>query len=215
MNQNKTLIVVVLDRSGSMATIQKDVEGGFNEFIKTQRETPGECNVSLYQFDTHYEAVYKDVPVNSVKPLTLTPRGSTALLDAIGTTINSVGETLRSTPEEQRPGKVLVMIITDGQENASREFTKKAVFDTITHQREKYNWEFTFLGANQDSIAEASAIGIHANSVTFSASAVGTKALFRSVGQAAVNYRSAGPQASLSVDQADYDAQLEQIKNGS
>lgn len=213
MNENKTLIAVILDRSGSMGSIRSDVEGGFNEFIKTQADVPGECSVSLYRFDTEYESVYKDVPVKDVQPLVLIPRGSTALLDAIGTTINSVGATLSDTPEEQRPGKVMVVIITDGKENASREFSRADVFDKITHQTEKYNWQFTFLGANQDSIAEASSIGIHTNSVTFSASSVGTKALFRSVSQAAANYRSAGPQASLDVSQALYDAQLEEVKN--
>lgn len=150
MNNDYTDLTIVLDRSGSMQNIRTDMEGGFNEFIKNQRTVPGECRVSLYQFDTQYEKVYANLPVSEVPPLNLVPRGGTALLDAVGRTIIATGDRLRNMPESQRPGKVIFLIITDGQENSSNEFRFDNIKAMVEEQRGKYSWEFVFIGAGID-----------------------------------------------------------------
>ena len=158
-----TEISVVLDRSGSMEARKADTIGGFNAFLESQQALPGECSISLYQFDHHYEAVYEGIPVAKAPKLTDTtfvPRGNTALLDAVGRTINSVGARLAALPEEERPEKVLVVIQTDGQENASHEFTNQQIKDMISHQRDHYQWQFIFLGADENAFFVAASMGI-------------------------------------------------------
>lgn len=160
MKQGLAEIVVVLDRSGSMQSIRNDMIGGFNAFIEEQRKLPGDCNVTLTQFDDQYEVVYQGKPLKDVPSLELAPRGGTALLDAVGRTISQVGTRLESTPEDQRPERVLFVILTDGHENASRELSKAKIKEMVEHQRSKYSWEFVYIGANQDSFGEAQSIGI-------------------------------------------------------
>lgn len=165
---NKALIAVVVDRSGSMSSCRTDMQGGFDAFIKAQRELPGECRVTLVQFDNFYEVVYVDKPIADVPPLVLSPRGSTALLDAIGRTVTEVGERLDKLPEDQRPGSVEVVIITDGEENASREWQPDTVRELLKRQQEVYSWRITFLGANIDAVATAADYGIPvASAMTF------------------------------------------------
>lgn len=158
-------VTVVLDRSGSMASCRTDAEGGVNTFIEEQKKHPGECAFSLVEFDTEYNFVHKAKPVASVPPYTLVPRGSTALLDAVGRAINETGERLAATKEEDRPSLVVFVIVTDGHENASKEFNRLQIKEMIERQQKEYNWQFTFLGANQDAFAEASSLGIAAASV--------------------------------------------------
>ena len=163
----KTDITVVLDRSGSMASIASDVIGGLNTFIRTQAQVEGEACFTLVQFDDHYEVVHAHVPVQIVPPLTertYVPRGSTALLDAIGRTIVATGARLAMMPEADRPQVVIFAVQTDGLENASREFTRQQVFDMIRHQEAKYAWQFLFLAADQDAIAEGDKMGFSAAS---------------------------------------------------
>lgn len=165
---NKTLIAVLLDRSGSMMTIAEDVRGGFNAFIDEQRATEGECLVTLAQFDNEYNEVYTDVPVADVPPLALEPRGSTALLDSMGKLITAIGAKLSALPEDQRPGSVIVAIMTDGQENASREWTHAAIKKLVSSQTDDYGWQFLYMGANQDAVEEGAKIGVSAaNSITY------------------------------------------------
>lgn len=208
---NSIEIVFVVDRSGSMARIAEDMRGGFDAFIGKQKETPGDCKVTLTQFDDHYDVVYSARPLNEVTSLVLEPRGSTALLDAIGRTINDTGSRLKKLRESERPSQVLFVIITDGQENCSREFSRERIFNMITHQRDKYNWEFIFLGANQDSIAAAQDIGISVtNAVTFDASGVGTKGLMRGLSANVSSYRSSGQGKMENLyNQASYNASLD------
>ena len=141
-DQNLTDITIVLDRSGSMASVRADTIGGFNEFLRKQREANiGECRVSLVQFDDQYETVYADRPVAVAADLTsetFVPRGSTALNDAIGKTIAATGARYAALPELMRPGKVLFVIVTDGGENASKEYTGAKVQEMIVQQRDKY-----------------------------------------------------------------------------
>jgi hypothetical protein len=133
------------------------------------------------------------VPIKDVPPLdshSYVPRGTTALLDAIGRTINTVGERLDRTPEPERPGKVIIAILTDGLENASQEFKRKEIFKMIKHQREVYSWEFIFLGAKQDAISTGAKMGIPiANAVTFSEAPGGTAQAFDAVSRVAASYR--------------------------
>jgi hypothetical protein len=160
MRYDLTDITLVIDRSGSMQSIQDDAQGGINAFIAGQLETPGEVLMTLVQFDTEYEFLYRGVRVHDVPPYKLEPRGSTALLDAVGRAILETGERLAKMPEAERPGLVIFVVLTDGHENSSREFTKTQIRKMIEHQQNAYNWQFTFLGANQDSFAEAGEIGI-------------------------------------------------------
>ena len=162
MKQDLTDIVLVIDRSGSMTAMQSDAEGGINSFIKKQAELPGEARLSLVQFDTEYEFVHRMAPIKEVPHFHLVPRGWTALLDAVGRAIVETGERLATMAEDDRPGLVVFVIVTDGQENSSKEFTKTKIKEMIEHQQSAYKWQFTFLGANQDAFAEAHGLGIPA-----------------------------------------------------
>lgn len=186
-------ITVVLDRSGSMQSIKSDTIGGFNAFLKEQQQVQGEATISLFQFDTEYETVYEGRPVASAPELTndtFQPRGMTALLDAIGRTINSVGRRLANLQENDRPEKVVFVIITDGEENSSREFKIHQISDLIEHQKNVYKWEFVFLGANQDAIATASQMGISAqHALTYVADSQGAPAAFAAYSRNVARYR--------------------------
>lgn len=160
MRNDLTDLTVVLDRSGSMESCRGDAEGGLNALVRKQCEQPGTCLFTLVQFDTIYEFVHTAVPIQDVPKCTLEPRGSTALLDAVGRAIVETGERLKKMDEAERPGLVVFVIITDGQENSSVEFSKAKVKEMIERQQNVYKWQFTFLGANQDAFAEAGGIGI-------------------------------------------------------
>lgn len=163
MNPNLTEIAYVLDRSGSMTRMTKAAIAGFNEFLKEQLEMPGEASLSLLLFDNQFLKLHDRVFLEKVKPLTsetYVPQGCTALLDAIGMTIKTLGEQLATLPEEERPGKVIVAIFTDGHENASTDYSFEKILQMITHQRTEYQWEFLFLSADEDAIATAARMGI-------------------------------------------------------
>ncbi len=167
-NPNLTHLYFLLDRSGSMQSIKDDTEGGFNAFIEEQRKQPGDCRVTLAQFDDQYDEVYRDLPLADVPPLQLQPRGSTALLDSIGRLVGEAGARLAALPEDQRPGIVVVGIMTDGHENASRELTHPQVKQLIERQSTDYSWQFLYLGADQDAIEVGSSIGVSAaHSMTY------------------------------------------------
>jgi hypothetical protein len=199
-----TDISIVLDRSGSMSSVRDDTIGGFNTFIKAQRELPGSCNVSLVQFDDHYESLYTAKPVKDAPFLnteSYVPRASTALLDAIGRTITDTGARLSAIPEADRPGKVIFVILTDGQENASREFTRERVFEMIKLQREVYKWDFVFLGANQDAIQTGTALGMAAGStMTYASNTRGTKSAFLAASNYAARARSGESAVSFTAE---------------
>lgn len=173
-DKNRTHIAFLLDRSGSMQDIKEDTEGGFDAFIKDQQGQDGECTVTLAQFDTHYEVSYANKAVSDVPPLNLQPRGMTALLDSIGRLVSDTGTYLNSLPETERPGTVIIGIMTDGLENSSREWTHEAVKALIETQEAKYDWTFSYLGANQDAIEVGASIGISRDrSMTYSAQNAG------------------------------------------
>lgn len=148
-DQNLTEIVAIIDRSGSMFSYVQNTIGGYNQFVEEQRKVDGKATITLVQFDDKYQVDYSGVDINDAKLLdekTYVPRGNTALFDAVGKTINTIGERLANTEEDKRPGKVIVMIITDGEENSSTEFTQQQVSEMVKHQTDKYSWTFVFLG---------------------------------------------------------------------
>jgi len=175
MKENTVEIVAILDRSGSMSVGVEDVIGGFNIFVAEQKKVPGEAFMTLVQFDNEYKEDYIHLPLEQVPDLdstTYVPRGSTALLDAIGRTFNAVGARLARLPEEERPEKVIVLIFTDGGENASREFRRHKVVEMIDLQRKKYSWEILFFGAGPEAFAEGNSLGLDSSSI-FRAHALG------------------------------------------
>lgn len=178
MNKNCTELVFVLDRSGSMSGLEEDTIGGFNAMLKKQKAVRGDALVTTVLFDNEYEVLHNRENIRNVRPLTPKDyyvRGSTALLDAVGRTINRIGKAHAYEAEENRPGKVLFVIITDGMENASCEFGWHTVKKMIEHQKNKYRWEFIYLGANIDAAAEAARVGIAADrAANYHADAQGT-----------------------------------------
>lgn len=164
--KERTHFLIILDRSGSMnypQTLRADMQGGINTFLDDQKKVPGKCRVSFVQFDDEYDEVYLDKKLKEVPPVVLIPRGATALLDAMGKSITNLRNHIAGLPAEKKPTKVLVTIITDGAENASVEWDRKKVFDLVKTCMNE-GWQFSYLGANQDAIAEAHKYGINANS---------------------------------------------------
>jgi len=161
MRTDLTDIILVVDRSGSMEDCKLEAQTGINAFIEDQKKKDGEAVFTLLQFDTEREYVFNATPIKQVHGYELKPRGMTALLDAVGTAIKNAGERFEKMNEKDRPGLVVMAIITDGLENASSEFKKDSIKKMIEHQQAVYNWQFTFLGANQDAFAEAHSMGIN------------------------------------------------------
>ncbi len=160
MKTDLTDITLVVDRSGSMQDIRDDAEGGVNAFVERQAKEPGQALLTLVQFDTEYEFLHQGSLISQVPKYNLVPRGATALLDAVGRAINETGQRLSVMSEQDRPGLVVFVIVTDGYENSSKEFSKARIKEMIQHQQEKYGWHFTFLAADQDAFAEAREMGI-------------------------------------------------------
>lgn len=196
MKSNLTEVVFILDRSGSMYDLTDETIGGFNAFVDKQKQDEGETLLTTVLFDDKYEILHNGVNIKNIAPMTTNEywaRGYTALYDAIGRTINDVGARLAATAESERPSHVIFVITTDGYENGSREFTQAKVREMIEHQTDKYNWEFLFLGANIDSRAVGTNIGIKAtNTANFTASSVGVDSVFRSVDCAVSELKSVG-----------------------
>jgi uncharacterized protein YegL len=159
-DSNKTLVAALLDRSGSMQDSKELTEDGWRELINTQRSEPEYCEVTLAQFDTEYEVLYPPTAIAAVPEFVLVPRGGTALLDAAGVFITEVGDQLAALPEDQRPGQVICLIMTDGMENASHQWTWEALKALIIQQREVYGWKFIFLGADIDAVEVGERMGV-------------------------------------------------------
>lgn len=194
MRSDYTKIAVVLDRSGSMEACRDATISGFNEFIQQQNKVPGHGDITLVTFSTDvHSPTFEDAPIKEVRPLnrdTYTTLDMTALLDAVGSTMTKLGEKLHAMPEDKRPGKVIVVIITDGLENASKSWDWPRIKALIKQQREIYSWEVLFIGANIDAVVVGAQMGLPKdNSLTYTANAVGTRHAFASAARATASYR--------------------------
>lgn len=159
-----TEIICIVDRSGSMEAMRSEAISGFNNFLDEQKKLPGKCNITYCQFDTVYDVVHDGISIKRMKPLdnsTYQPRGATALLDAVGRTIHTVGVRLANTDEDARPDNVVVVILTDGQENSSHEFSNEQIESMIRHQIDEYSWKFVYLGMGLDGFANAQSMGLY------------------------------------------------------
>jgi uncharacterized protein YegL len=166
MNENLTEIAAILDRSGSMESLTNDTIGGFNNFLKEQQEISGEAVLTTVLFNDKYKLLHDRVDIKKVKPMTnkeYVASGNTALLDAMGKTITDIGVKLHNTPENERPSRVIIFVITDGEENSSTKYTNDKIKQMVELQKNTYSWEFIFLGANVDAFAVAASIGISAD----------------------------------------------------
>ena len=201
-----------LDRSGSMAGLEQDTIGGFNAMINKQKKEEGECYISTVLFDNQTQVIHDRVSLDKIPPLTEKEyfvRGCTALLDAVGGAIHHIGNVHKYAREEDRPEKTLFIITTDGMENASRNYTYERVKEMIAHEKEKYGWEFLFLGANIDAAKEAGRFGIAPDRATnYHADHKGTEVVYEALSDALLTYRAA-PSISMSQEwknkiEADY-----------
>lgn len=189
-NPDLTLIVIVLDRSGSMATIREDMEGGLAGFLEDQRKVEGSCLISLYPFDDRFDTSFEEAPIEQVQRISIIPRGNTALLDAVGRTTVLVGERLAKRPEAERPGRVIILVITDGKENWSTKYSRAQVRTMVETQEREFNWKYVFLGANMDAASEAQAMGMQgASAASYAANSVGVNSVLRRASHGVSSYR--------------------------
>jgi len=216
MKADYTHIVFVIDRSGSMATMQQDAQEAFNDFIKDQKKVPGKATITLAQFDSEYDVVWNGKSIKKVGKYTLEPRGSTALLDAVGKTINTTGQYLSKMAEKDRPKKVIFAVLTDGQENNSKEFSTEQIKEMIEHQKEKYSWEFNFLAANQDALTNAANIGMPtAGAMNFAATGAGVRSAMQCYSTSAVGYRNDSNARGINLDDLAPDTDSQKLKETS
>ena len=211
MKKNLTELVFILDRSGSMAGLEKDTIGGFNAMIEKQRAEKGETVISTVLFDNTCEVIHDRVTLEDIPRMTEKDyyvRGCTALLDAVGGAIHHIGNVHKYAREEDRPEKTLFVITTDGMENASRRYTYDRVREMITRQKDRYGWEFLFLGANIDAAREAARFGIDADrAANYHADTVGTAVIYEAVSEAVCNVRASRPMAANWKQRIDADYQ--------
>jgi Mg-chelatase subunit ChlD len=191
--ENFTAIAVIADASRSMASLTSDTIGSFNIFLNEQKANPAEAAFTLCIFNSEHRLAHDFTRLHSVAELTRETyrcSGSTALLDAMGATIDSLGARLAAMPEEERPSKVIVLVITDGEENCSRNYTLEQIKAKVEHQRDTYSWEFVFIGANIDAISTGTSMGFAShNSVAYTSDSIGTKQLYSSVSSNMNSYR--------------------------
>ena len=198
--KNSTLIVCVLDRSGSMSTILDDAVGGFNTFLEEQQKVKGKCNMTVAMFDDKYELKYNNESIKKVEPFTNTsycPRGCTALLDAIGKTINNVNKEIDELPEKKKPEKVILVILTDGAENASKEFNSTKISEMIKEQQETHKWDFVYLAADEAGFKAGQQLGF-ANSTRYDKN--DARAMYSCVSEAVATSRCSGKVVEIDKD---------------
>ena len=192
-----TELVFILDRSGSMYGLEQDTIGGFNSMLEKQRRESGEAYVTTVLFDNRVEFLHDRLPMQQVPSMTekdYTVRGSTALLDAVGSTIKHIARIHKYAHPDHKPTNTLFVIITDGMENASRQYTYDKVKEMITHEQEKYGWEFLFLGANIDAISTARRFGIDEDrAVNYHCDSAGTALNYEVVSEAIRTVRACAP----------------------
>jgi uncharacterized protein YegL len=196
MKKGLTELVFILDKSGSMSGLEADTIGGFNSMLQKQQAAEGDCCVTTVLFDNNYELLHDRINLKAVSPMTdkeYQVGGCTALLDAIGRTIHKIGNAQKNTADDYRAEKVMFVIITDGEENSSREYTTEKVKSQIERQKNKYGWEFIFLGANIDAVETAGRFGISADrALDYVPDKVGTKLNFAVMSETVMSFRDSG-----------------------
>lgn len=192
----KTELVFILDKSGSMHGLEQDTIGGFNSMLQKQKELDGECRITTVLFDNRYELLHDRIDIRAVSPMTekeYQVGGTTALLDAIGRTVQKLVSVQKNTAKEYRADRVLFVIITDGQENASQEYSSDKVKGMIQLEKEKYGWEFVFLGANIDAVETAGRLGISRDrAVDYVPDGAGTALNFQMMSETVAAFRETG-----------------------
>lgn len=205
MKKNLTELVLILDKSGSMSGLEKDTIGGYNSMLEQQRKVDGECVITTVLFDNHYELLHDRIDIRAIQPITAKEYfvgGSTALLDAIGKTIHKIGTVQKNTTEDYRAEKVMFVIITDGEENASRHYSSMQIREMIQRQKERYGWEFIFLGANIDAVETAGRFGIDADrAVDYVPDGEGTELNFRMMSETVATFRECGAVPTACLDE--------------
>lgn len=196
MKQGYTHILLILDRSGSMSVIAQETCTTTNNYVDEQKKLPGQASISMLLFNNEWHWVNRIAPLSDAPKLVVNanyiPDGFTAMFDAIGTGIKETGTQLEALPEDQRPDRVLCVIMTDGQENASKVYSQAQIKQMVEHQEKTYAWKFVFLGANIDSYGVSASIGIaRGSTMNFAANAAGVRASSTSLGKMSMNYRSA------------------------
>lgn len=196
MKKGLTELIFILDKSGSMSGLETDTIGGYNSMLAKQKAVDGECYITTVLFDNNYELLHDRIDIKAISPITdkeYQVGGSTALLDAIGRTIHKIGNAQKHTAEDYRADKVMFVIITDGEENSSREYTAEKVKAQIEHQKEMYGWEFVFLGANIDAVQTAGRYGIDPDrAIDYLADSKGTELNFKVMASAVATFRKSG-----------------------
>ena len=197
MNNNLTELVFVLDKSGSMSGLEKDTIGGFNSMLKKQRKEKGDVVISTVLFDDRVQVLHDRAGLERIADLTdrdYQVGGCTALLDALGKSIKHINKIQKSLPEDERPGKTMFIITTDGQENSSHEYSYEKIRKMVEKKQEKKQWEFLFLGANMDAISAAADIGIRADRATnYCCDSVGTAVNYSALSKAVSKFRVCAP----------------------
>ncbi len=211
MKNNLTELIFILDKSGSMSGLESDTIGGFNSMLKKQKVVDGDCRITTVLFDNNYELLHDRIDIRAVSEMTdkeYQVGGSTALLDALGRTIGKISAVQKNTAAEYRANKVMFVIITDGEENASREYSAEKVKAQIEQQKEKYGWEFVFLGANIDAVQTAGHFGIAPErAMNYVPDAEGTSLNFEAMSASVASFRCKGI-----VDEAPFEAIRQDVK---
>ena len=197
MKKDLTELVFILDRSGSMSGLEDDTIGGFNSMLEKQKKEAGDAIITTVLFDDKYELLHDRINIKGISSITdkeYYVRGSTALLDAIGMTINKIVNVQRQTSKENQAKNVIFVIITDGMENSSREYSYDQIKTMIEHEKNNYNWEFIFLGANIDAVGTAERFGINKDrAANFHADSEGTQLNYKVVSETLSNFRASRP----------------------
>lgn len=206
---NYTHYLLIIDRSGSMQKTQDDAQGGIGTFIKGQHQLPGKKTITLVQFDHEHETVYDFERLEHARHYVLVPRGMTRLLDAVGFAVTQTGQKLAAMDEDARPGKVAVLIVTDGAENDSREWSKDQVAALVKQQSEVYGWAFTYIGSSLTTFEDAKTLGISYDcTLNYSASGLGTRNAY-SVASASAGSFASGQSFGVTYDAAQRKAAAE------
>lgn len=204
MKKNLTELVFILDKSGSMSGLENDTIGGFNSMLEQQRKVEGECLITTVLFNSRYELLHDRIDIRALRPISdedYFVGGSTALLDAIGMTISKISNAQKNTAEDYRADKVMFVIITDGEENASRQYSSQQIKEMIQRQK-KANWEFVFLGANIDAVETASKYGISEDrAVDYVPDKEGTRLNYCAMSRAVSAYRMGAPLPTACLDE--------------